>query len=50
MATPLISSLSLKPSFTIEKKTVKGLPSLARTSSLKIQAKGGKIKTATPYG
>ncbi|KAG9143936.1 hypothetical protein Leryth_016123 [Lithospermum erythrorhizon] len=47
-----MSSLSLKPSpFTAEKSTVRGLPSLARTSSLKVNASGGKkIKTDTPYG
>ncbi|KAI5674597.1 hypothetical protein M9H77_14961 [Catharanthus roseus] len=53
MATTVMSSLSLKPSpFTVETSAVKGLPSLARSSSvLRVQASGGKkIKTDTPYG
>ena len=48
-----MSSLSLKPaSFTFDKATVKGLPSLARSSnSFRVQASGGKkIKTDKPYG
>ena len=47
-----MASVSLKPSpFTVEKSAVRALPSLARTSSLKVQASGGKkIKTDTPYG
>ncbi|GMP51843.1 hypothetical protein CsSME_00017914 [Camellia sinensis var. sinensis] len=40
-ASVVMSSLSLKPSpFTVEKTAVRGLPSLARTSSLRIQASG----------
>ena len=52
MATSVVmSSLSLKPSsFTVEKTAVRGLPSLARTSSLRIQASGKKIKTNKPFG
>ena len=52
MATSVMSSLSLKPSpFTAEKTAVRGLPSLARPSSFKVQASGAKkIKTDTPYG
>ncbi|XP_060188286.1 photosystem II 10 kDa polypeptide, chloroplastic [Lycium barbarum] len=53
MASTVMSSLSLKPSaFTVEKTAVKGLPSLARSSSsFKVQASGGKkIKTDKPYG
>lgn len=52
MAASVMASVSLKPSpFTVEKSAVRGLPSLARTSSLKVQASGGKkIKTDTPYG
>ncbi|XP_027064513.1 photosystem II 10 kDa polypeptide, chloroplastic [Coffea arabica] len=52
MATTVMSSLSLKPAvFTAEKSAVRGLPSLARTSSsFRVQAKGKKIKTDKPYG
>ncbi|KAL3508285.1 hypothetical protein ACH5RR_027686 [Cinchona calisaya] len=52
MATTVMSSLSLKPAaFTVEKSAVRGLPSLSRTSSLRVQAsKGKKIKTDQPYG
>lgn len=54
MATSVMSSvpLSLKPnSFTVEKTAVRGLPSLARTSTVKITAsKVKKIKTDSPYG
>ncbi|KAG9439148.1 hypothetical protein H6P81_019313 [Aristolochia fimbriata] len=51
MAASVMSSLSLKPSPLSEKFAVRGLPSLARPSSFKIEASGGKkIKTATPYG
>ncbi|BFG28831.1 photosystem II 10 kDa polypeptide chloroplastic [Prunus yedoensis var. nudiflora] len=53
MAASVMASVSLKPSpFTVEKSAVRGLPSLARTSSsFKVQASGGKkIKTDTPYG
>ncbi|KAK2971967.1 hypothetical protein RJ640_004987 [Escallonia rubra] len=52
MATSVMTSLSLKPSpFTLEKTAVRGLPSLAKTSSFKVQASGvKKIKTDTPYG
>ncbi|KAI8011985.1 hypothetical protein LOK49_LG06G00088 [Camellia lanceoleosa] len=50
-ASVVMSSLSLKPSsFTVEKTAVRGLPSLARTSSLRIQASGKKIKTNKPFG
>ena len=48
-----MSSVSLKPAaFSFEKSTVRGVPSLARsTSSFKVQASGGKkIKTDKPYG
>ncbi|XP_059662298.1 photosystem II 10 kDa polypeptide, chloroplastic [Cornus florida] len=52
MATSVMSSLSLKPSpFTVEKTAARGLPSLAKTTSLKVHASGvKKIKTDTPYG
>ncbi|KAK3042576.1 hypothetical protein RJ639_000828 [Escallonia herrerae] len=52
MATSVMTSLSLKPSpFTSEKTAVRGLPSLAKTSSFKVQASGvKKIKTDKPYG
>ncbi|XP_008226285.1 PREDICTED: photosystem II 10 kDa polypeptide, chloroplastic [Prunus mume] len=53
MAASVMASVSLKPSpFTVEKSAVRGLPSLARTSSsFKVQASGGKkIRTDTPYG
>ncbi|KAK9275160.1 hypothetical protein L1049_022419 [Liquidambar formosana] len=51
MAASVMASLSLKPSpFRVEKAGVKGLPSLARTSSLRVEASGKKIKTNTPYG
>ncbi|KAI3466349.1 hypothetical protein Pfo_023012 [Paulownia fortunei] len=52
MATTVMSSVSLKPSpFTVEKSVVRGLPSLARTTSLRVEASGGKkIKTDKPYG
>ncbi|KAK3033087.1 hypothetical protein RJ639_036446 [Escallonia herrerae] len=41
MATSVMTSLSLKPSpFTLEKTAVRGLPSLAKTSSFKVQASG----------
>lgn len=52
MATTVMSSLSLKPSaFTAEKSAVRGLPSLARTTSFRVQASGGKkIKTDKPFG
>ncbi|KAL7217574.1 hypothetical protein ACSBR2_010933 [Camellia fascicularis] len=50
-ASVVMSSLTLKPSsFTVEKTAVRGLPSLARTSSLRIQASGKKIKTNKPFG
>ncbi|CAL5392223.1 unnamed protein product [Camellia sinensis] len=50
-ASVVMSSLSLKPSpFTVKKTAVRGLPSLARTSSLRIQASGKKIKTNKPFG
>lgn len=53
MATSVMSSVpvTLKPSFTVEKTAVRGLPSLARTSTFKINAsKVKKIKTDSPYG
>ncbi|KAG8365217.1 hypothetical protein BUALT_Bualt18G0081400 [Buddleja alternifolia] len=53
MATTITSSLSLKPSpFAVEKSAaVRGLPSLARTTGLRVEASGGKkIKTDKPYG
>ncbi|KAK4341981.1 hypothetical protein RND71_037797 [Anisodus tanguticus] len=53
MASTVMSSLSLKPTaFTVEKTAVKGLPSLARSSSsFKVQASGvKKLKTDKPYG
>ncbi|KAL8046188.1 hypothetical protein ABFX02_08G161600 [Erythranthe guttata] len=52
MATTIMSSLSLKPSaFTVEKSAMRGLPSLNRTTTLRVQASGiKKIKTDTPYG
>ncbi|KAL8126580.1 photosystem II 10 kDa polypeptide, chloroplastic-like [Apium graveolens] len=53
MATSVMSSVpvSLKPSFAVDKTAVRGLPSLARTSTFKIKAsKVKKIKTDSPYG
>lgn len=53
MATTVMNSLTLKPSgFTVEKSTVRGLPSLTKkTSFLRIVASGGKkIKTDKPFG
>ncbi|KAG6418887.1 hypothetical protein SASPL_121093 [Salvia splendens] len=52
MASTIMSSVALKPaSFTADKFAVRGLPSLARTTSLTVRASGGKkIKTDTPYG
>nr|AAN60205.1 photosystem II 10 kDa protein [Xerophyta humilis] len=53
MAASMMSSLALKPATPVfERSSVKGLPSLVRSSSsFKVQASGGKkIKTATPYG
>ncbi|MQK21613.1 hypothetical protein EI013_24905 [Escherichia coli] len=53
MASSVMASLSLKPApFTAEKSSVRGLPSLARTSSsFRVVASGGKkIKTDKPYG
>ncbi|PHT44317.1 Photosystem II 10 kDa polypeptide, chloroplastic [Capsicum baccatum] len=50
MASTVMSSLSLKPTFTLE-KTVKGLPSLSKSSSsFRVVASGKKIKTDKPYG
>jgi len=51
-AAAMASSLSLKPSaFSLEKSSVKGLPSLSRKpSSFRVVASGKKIKTDTPYG
>ncbi|KAK7324398.1 hypothetical protein VNO77_27934 [Canavalia gladiata] len=50
-----MASLSLKPApFTVEKSSVRGIPSLARNPSsfrFKVVASGGKkIKTDKPYG
>ncbi|KAH9616129.1 hypothetical protein KSS87_018632 [Heliosperma pusillum] len=53
MATTLMSSLSLKPSnFVVERTSVRGLPSLSRSStSFKVEASGvKKIKTDKPLG
>ncbi|CAI9088081.1 OLC1v1022317C1 [Oldenlandia corymbosa var. corymbosa] len=52
MASTVMSSLSLKPAAFSVEKSVRGLPSLARSSSsLTIRASGGKkIKTDKPYG
>ncbi|KAL0320950.1 UNVERIFIED_CONTAM: Photosystem II polypeptide, chloroplastic [Sesamum radiatum] len=52
MASAVMSSVSLKPApFTAEKSGVGGLPSLARTTRLRVVASGGKkIKTDKPYG
>ncbi|KAL8462001.1 hypothetical protein ACS0TY_033183 [Phlomoides rotata] len=53
MATTVMSSVSLKPStFAVEKSaTVRGLPSLARTTTFRVDASGvKKIKTDKPYG
>ncbi|MCE7766483.1 photosystem II 10 kDa polypeptide, chloroplastic-like [Nicotiana tabacum] len=53
MASTVMSSLSLKPAtFSVEKTAVKGLPSLARSSSsFRVQASGvKKLKTDKPYG
>ncbi|KAK4746851.1 hypothetical protein SAY87_025888 [Trapa incisa] len=51
MAALMMSSVSLKPApFTVD-RSARGLPSLARTSTLKVQASGGKkIKTDKPFG
>ncbi|OMP09858.1 Photosystem II PsbR [Corchorus olitorius] len=52
-ASVMASSISLKPSFSLEKLSgVRGIPSLSRAPSvLKVQASGGKkIKTDKPYG
>ncbi|OIT27732.1 PREDICTED: photosystem II 10 kDa polypeptide, chloroplastic-like [Nicotiana attenuata] len=51
----VMSSFSLKPSpFTVEKRAVRGLPSIGRSSSssrFRVEASGGKkIKTDKPYG
>ncbi|GAB4846718.1 hypothetical protein Ancab_025726 [Ancistrocladus abbreviatus] len=54
MATSMIASLSLKPSpwsASVEKTAVRGLPSLARSSSsFKVEARERKIRTDKPYG
>ncbi|WP_422482489.1 photosystem II protein PsbR, partial [Pleomorphochaeta sp. DL1XJH-081] len=52
MASTVMSSVSLKPApFSADKFTVRGLPSLARTTPFRVSASGGKkIKTDTPYG
>ncbi|KAG8386594.1 hypothetical protein BUALT_Bualt03G0164500 [Buddleja alternifolia] len=53
MATTVMSSISLKPSpFAVDRSAaVRGLPSLARTTTLRVQASGGKkIKTDKPFG
>ncbi|KAG4149323.1 hypothetical protein ERO13_D05G330700v2 [Gossypium hirsutum] len=51
-ASVMASSVTLKPSFNVEKPGVRGVPSLARSpSSFKVEASGGKkIKTDKPYG
>lgn len=50
MASIVMNSLSLKPSG-FKTAPVRGLPSLARPTSFKVQASGvKKIKTDTPYG
>ena len=51
-ASVMASSVSLKPSFSVERSGARGLPSLARSpSSFKVEASGGKkIKTDKPYG
>ncbi|KAE8701517.1 Photosystem II 10 kDa polypeptide [Hibiscus syriacus] len=50
-ASVMASSVSLKPSFRVERSGVRDLPSLARApSSFKVEASGGKIKTDKPYG
>ncbi|CAK8534792.1 unnamed protein product [Lathyrus sativus] len=50
MASSVMASLSLKPTpFTVQKSSVKGLPSISRP--FRIVASGvKKIKTDTPYG
>ncbi|KAF6150637.1 hypothetical protein GIB67_022249 [Kingdonia uniflora] len=51
MAASVMSSLSLKPSSPlVEKSKVRGLPSLAKVSSLKVEASVKKIKTDKPTG
>ncbi|XP_057457406.1 photosystem II 10 kDa polypeptide, chloroplastic [Lotus japonicus] len=53
MASSVMASVSLKPAgFSLEKSSVRGLPSLSRSSaSFRVVASGGKkIKTDTPYG
>ncbi|XP_051133825.1 photosystem II 10 kDa polypeptide, chloroplastic [Andrographis paniculata] len=52
MATTVMSSVTLKPSpFTVQRSSARGLPSLARTGRLRVEAsKVKKIKTDTPYG
>ena len=52
-ASVMLSSVTLKPAgFTVEKMSVRGLPSLTRApSSFKIVASGvKKIKTDKPFG
>ncbi|XWS10299.1 hypothetical protein CRYUN_Cryun39dG0064000 [Craigia yunnanensis] len=51
-ASVMASSVTLKPSFSVEKSAAKSVPSLARApSSFKVEASGGKkIKTDKPYG
>ncbi|KAF8413510.1 hypothetical protein HHK36_001500 [Tetracentron sinense] len=54
MAASAMASLNLKPAPFLEKTAIRGLPSLARSSSssFKVQASGAKkkINTPTPYG
>ncbi|POO03211.1 hypothetical protein TorRG33x02_012720, partial [Trema orientale] len=53
MAASVMASVSLKPApFSFQKSSVRGLPSLSRSStSFKVEASGGKkIKTDKPYG
>ncbi|KAI8007191.1 hypothetical protein LOK49_LG07G03608 [Camellia lanceoleosa] len=51
-ASVVMTALSLKPSpFTVDKRAVKGLPSLTRTSSFRVEAsRNRKVKTDKPYG
>lgn len=52
MASSVMSSvIQLKPSLFTQKSQAKGLPSLARTTTFKVNASGiKKIKTKTPFG
>lgn len=48
----VMSSVALKPyTIGVDRSVVRGLPSLARTTSLRVKASSGKkIKTSKPYG